>query len=157
MLALCKRTTFIVDDAARSSAFYQRVFGYRVWYDSVFHVDGRFPPAAPHDARAHLVILEVEDPKIGMLGFLSYPDDELEVTRPREERRRLRKGDPILVLETDDVDGLYERAVRAGADVLTPPADWQVPGRESTEPIRLRTMTMLDPDGIYMEIGMKRR
>lgn len=156
MEALLKRTTFIVDDAARSSAFYRRVFGFRVWYDRELEVDGRFPPAAPHNARAHLIILEVDDPKVGMLGFLSYPDVELEVTRPRDQRRRLKLGDPILVLESVDLDGLYERAVAAGAEVLTRPTDWQVPGRESDEPIRLRTMTILDPDGIYLEIGMKR-
>lgn len=153
---LFKRTTFIVEDAARSKRFYERVFGYRPWYDNELDVDGRFPPAAPHGARAHLVILQVDDPKIGMLGFLSYLDDELPLARPRGERRRLRIGDPILVIESDDIDALHERALAEGAEVLSPPTDWEVPGRVSETPILLRTLSMLDPDGIYLEIGQKR-
>ena len=62
-------------------------------------------------------------------------------------------GEPILVIETDDVDGVYERALAAGANVVTAPVDWQVPSPDGTAHINLRTISLFDPNGIYMEVS----
>lgn len=153
--ALLKRTTFVVPDAAAAARFYRDVFGYTPWYDNELPVDGRFPPLAPDGSVAHLVILQVEDPKIGMLGFLSYRDFE-----PADDRRgsppRLGIGTPILVMESRDLDGVHARAGAAGACVVTPPVTWQVPGRDGGPPITLRAFSMFDPNGIYLEISAAR-
>ncbi len=62
-------------------------------------------------------------------------------------------GEAILVIQTDDVDGIHERAMSAGATIATPPTDWQVPSHDGTSVIRLRSMAMFDLDGIYSEIN----
>ncbi|MCS6948356.1 MAG: VOC family protein [Steroidobacteraceae bacterium] len=152
---LLRRTTFIVPDARAAAQFYCDVFGWKKWYDNELSVDARFPPAAPDGARAHLVILQVEDPKIGMLGLMQYLDPPFDTAVPTR-RTKVRMGEPILVIETRDIDGVYRRALAAGANVVTPPVDWQVPSHDGKGVIHLRSMSMFDPNGIYMEVNVLR-
>ncbi len=148
-----KRTTFVVRDATSAAQFYQHVFGWRVWYDNVLKADYRFPPSgAPDGAEVHLVILEVEDPKIGKLGLLEYLDQPFDGGVPAG-RTMVRMGEAILVIETPDVDAVHERAVSAGANIVSAPVDWTVPTPDGKGVIKLRTMSRFDPNGIYMEVS----
>lgn len=148
-----KRTTFIVADAESSAAFYRDVFGWAVWYDNIVRADHRFPPSgAPDAAEVRLIILQAQDPKIGKLGLLQYlepPFDEGTL----QGRTRVRMGEAILVIETEDVDGVHDRALTAGATVITKPVDWEVPAPDGKSVIRLRTVSLFDPNGIYMEVS----
>ncbi len=154
--ALLKRTTFVVDDAAAAAEFYKTVFGFSVWYDNTLPVDARFPPTAPDQAMARLIILEVEDPKIGKLGFLSYLDHDPQEDPTWRGRTQLRRGDTVLVMETHDLPGVHARAAAyPGARVVTPPVDWSVPGPDG-KPIQLTAMSLFDPSGIYCEISKAR-
>ena len=152
-IGVFKRTTFIVANAEASADFYRKVFGWSVWYDNIVRADHRFPPSGAADmAEVHLIILEARDPKVGKLGLLQYldpPFDEGAV----QGRTKVRMGEPILVVQTDDVDGVHERAIAAGASVITRPVDWQVPSRDGKSVIKLRTISMFDPNGIYMEVS----
>lgn len=150
-----RRTTFVVPDAARAARFYREVFGFGIWYDNELAVDARFPPAAPDGARAHLVILKAEDPAIGMLGFLQYLEAPFDAGLPAG-RTRIRMGETILVIESDDLDGVHARAVAGGARVVTPPVNWEVPSNDGQDVFRLRSLSMFDPNGIYLEVNMRR-
>lgn len=153
MMNLLKRTTFIVADATASAAFYEAVFGWTVWYDKRLTADRRFPPTpSGKDEEVHLVILETSDPVIGKLGFLQYLDSPFDAPEP-EERKVVRPGEPVLVVATKDVDAVHERALAFGAQVVTAPVDWEVPGPGGTSPIHLRTVSLFDPDGIYLEVS----
>ena len=156
MADLFRRTTFIVPDAAAAARFYVDVFGWTPWYDNVLAVDRRFPPAAPDGARAHLIILKVEDERIGMLGLLQYLEAPFDTAVP-VNRSKVRMGEPILVIETRDIDGVHERARAAGANIVTPPVDWTVPSNDGQGVIHLRTMSLFDPNGIYMEVNVVTR
>lgn len=152
-IGVFKRTTFLVADAAASADFYREVFGWSIWYDNIVRADRRFPPSgAPDNAEVRLVILEAKDAKIGKLGLLQYldpPFDEGTV----QGRSKVRMGEPILVIETDDVDAVFERASKTKATVVTPPVDWEVPSPDGESTIRLRTISLFDPNGIYMEVS----
>lgn len=150
-----KRTTFIVADAANAAQFYCDVFGMTVWYDNELAVDGRFPPCMPDMSHARLVIVQARDPKIGMLGFLSYVSERPKNTPGFEDRDRLRLGDTVLVFEVDDLDEIYARVQRTGARIVSPPARWVVPGPSGGE-IELYSMSLFDGQGIYMEVGQRR-
>ena len=150
---LFKRTTFIVKDAEASARFYSAVFGWTTWYDNIVKADSRFPPSgAPHMAEVRLIILQAEDPRIGKLGLLQYVDPPFDEGTP-QGRTKVRMGEPILVIETTDVDGVYERALEHGADVVTAPVDWEVPSPDGASTIHLRTISLFDPNGIYMEVS----
>ena len=152
-VAILKRTTFVLADAEKSAQFFQAVFGWKVWYDNIVKADYRFPPSgAPDAAEVRLIILEALDSKIGKLGLLQYlqpPFDRGILT----DRSMIRMGEPILVIETSDVDALHLRAVEAGGQVVTAPVDWTVPTPDGNSQIRLRTISLFDPNGIYMEVS----
>ncbi|MBM3512459.1 MAG: VOC family protein [Alphaproteobacteria bacterium] len=154
--AILKRTTFVVPDAERAAKFYMHVFGMTKWYENRVPVHPSFPPAAPPWAPCHLILLKAEDPMIGMLGLLQYLDQPFD-TGTLQQRTRVRMGETLLVFETKDVDGVYRRPLEAGgATILAPPTDWDVPSHDAKSKILLRTMSMFDPNGIYMEVNQKR-
>jgi catechol 2,3-dioxygenase-like lactoylglutathione lyase family enzyme len=153
--AILRRTTFIVPDAEAAAQFYVEVFGWARWYDNTLAVDGRFPPAAAHGAKARLILLQVQDPKIGMLGLMQYLEPPFD-TGVKTQRTKVSMGEAILVVTATDLDAIHGRARRAGANVLSPPADWEVPSHDGKDVIKLRTMTMFDPNGIYIEVNAYR-
>ncbi len=152
MSSILRRTTFIVADAQRSAIFYESVFGWTRFYDHALTARAGFPPVGPRDEPVKLVLLKAQDLQIGMVGFLQYleaPFDAGVVTR----RTKVRMGEPILVIQTDDVRGAHERALTAGATISAPPTDWSVPSHDGKSVIHLRSMSMFDLDGIYSEIN----
>ncbi len=152
-IGILKRTTFVVADAKNAAQFYQDVFGWTVWYDNVVKADHRFPPSgAPDMAEVRLVILEAKDAKIGKIGFLEYLNQPID-TGHLVNRTKIRMGESILVIESKDVHGVYERAIEAGGNVITKPVDWQVPTPDGKGVIDLRTVSLFDPNGIYLEVS----
>lgn len=152
-VGLLKRTTFVVADAEASAEFYRKVFGWSVWYDNIVQADYRFPPSGAADmAEVRLIILEAQDPRVGKLGLLQYLDPPFDAGTV-QGRTRVRMGEPILVIETEDVDAVHDRAAAAGATLVTEPVDWQVPSPDGNSVIDLRTVSMFDPNGIYMEVS----
>lgn len=155
---LLKRTTFLVSDADAAARFYEDVFGWTRWYDQKLLADRRFPPTGnDRDSEVHLVILETSDPMIGKLGFLQYLDAPFDTgawqATSGEPRTQVRPGEAILVIATRDVDGVHDRAQAAGANVVTAPVDWTVPGPDGDREIHLRSVSLFDPNGIYLEIS----
>ena len=152
-VGILKRTTFIVADAEAAAAFYRDVFGWKTWYDNVLRCDERFPPSgAPHNADVRLIILEALDAKLGKLGLLQFLDAPFDTGTPAR-RTKVRIGEAILVVESRDIHGVHERAVAAGATVITEPVDWHVPTPDGKSTIHLRTVSMFDPNGIYLEVS----
>jgi catechol 2,3-dioxygenase-like lactoylglutathione lyase family enzyme len=152
--SILKRTTFIVTNARAAAQFYQDVFGWTIWYDNELAADYRFPPSgAPDQALVHLIVLESGDPQAGKLGLLSYAETPFALAAT-ETRTVVRMGEPILVLNTDDIAGVHDRASAAGATIVTPPVDWTVPGADGA-PVALCTVSMFDPNGIYIEVSAR--
>ena len=65
-----KRTTLIVRDVGRSMQFYRDVLGLSVWYDDEIVLSGHGLAAGGPGDRTRLVIMQAQDPVIGMLGIL---------------------------------------------------------------------------------------
>ncbi len=152
-LSLLKRTTYIVQNAKKSADFFTQVFGWTIWYDNILKADHRFPPVGrSENSKVRLIIMHVKDAKIGRLGLLEYVEPRLDADINRE-KSYLKVGDPILVIENEEIDELYQRASDAGARIISPPVDWTVPGPNKESSIQLRTLSFFDPNGIYMEIS----
>jgi len=150
--SILRRTTFVVPDAAQAAKFYESVFGWTRFYDHSLVAKAGFPPVGPNDEPVKLVLLKAEDPKVGMVGFLQYLNPPFDTAVP-VNRSKVRMGEAILVVQTDDVDAVHARALAAGANVCTPPTTWEVPSHDGSSVIRLRTMSMFDPTGVYSEIN----
>lgn len=148
------RTTFVVADVEAALNFYREVFEWTVAYDNVLAVDYRFPPTAPDGAKARLVMLQCEDPQIGKLGFMQYLDHKM-APAPSKHRKTLGQGEAILVVNSTDPDAAYERIKKTVAVVVAPPTDWTVPGPNPGQVIRLRTLSLFDPNGIYLEVNLR--
>ncbi len=148
------RPTFIVANIDAAIRFYTYVFDWTVIFDQVIKVDKRYPPAAPDGARSRLTVFQVEDPELGTLGFMQYLDHEIP-PGPSKYRKLLSQGEAILVIRTTDLDLCYERIKQTDAVVIGPPADWEVVGEKPGEVIKLRTMSLCDPNGIYMEVNRR--
>lgn len=152
-IGVLKRTTYIVENVQTSAKFYEYVFGWTVWYDNKLMADPRFPPfGLENESEVHLIILQAKDPKLGKLGLLEFVGATKTDTTP-ETKTRVQIGDPILVIESEDIEGVYERAVEMGANVITKPVDWYVPGPKEGSRIHLRTVCLFDANGIYMEVS----
>ena len=148
------RSTFIVGDIEAAIRFYSDVFGWRVAYDNVLAVDWRFPPAARDGAPARLVIFQGDDPEIGGIGFLKYLDHAFQ-PGPSKHRKTVGEGEAILVVKSPDPDATYRKIQGTEAVVVAPPTDWTVPSPVKGEVIRLRTMSLFDPNGIYLEVNLR--
>lgn len=147
------RSTFIVSDIEIAISFYTAVFGWTVAYDNVLAVDRRFPPAAPDGAPCRLVILRGEDPEVGGIGFMKYLHHKMPPGPPKT-RKTVGEGEAILVIKSPDPDAVHEKLRHSAAVIVAPPTDWTVPGPGGTV-IRLRTMSLFDPNGIYLEVNYK--
>ena len=146
------RSTFIVGDIDAAIRFYREVFGWRVAYDNVLSVDYRFPPAAPDGATCRLVIFQGDDPDIGGIGFMKYLDHRLS-PGPSKHRQKVGEGEAILVVKSANPDVTYQRVLATDAVIVAPPTDWTVPSPVKGQRIRLRTMSLFDPNGLYIEVN----
>ena len=86
MANIIKRTTLIVRDMSASKRWYEYVLGLSVWMDDTVTLGGTGMAAGKAGDKTHLVIMQSEDPLIGMIGLLQW------VTRhcrlPTKSRRR---------------------------------------------------------------------
>ena len=88
-----------------------------------------------------------EDRRLHLPRVLVLEPPEVAVLDP------VQQGGAILVGQTRHVDDIHRRAVAEGANVVSPPLDWEVPSHDGSSVIRLRTMSMFDRNGIYSEIN----
>lgn len=147
-----KRTTLIVRDAERSLAFYRDVLGMTVWYDDEVVLSGRGLAAGEPGGRTRLVIMQAQDPVIGMLGLLQFVDPPLEA--PAEGRERLAIGDVVFVVQADDVAAVRRCLGEHGARVHAEPHAFEVRGA-SGELIRMTSLSFWDPDGYFFEVNQR--
>jgi catechol 2,3-dioxygenase-like lactoylglutathione lyase family enzyme len=147
------RGTYIVDDIEAAIACYRDALGWRLAYDNVLAVDRRFPPAAPDGAPCRLVVFQCEHEEIGGIGFMKYLRHEI-APGPSKHRGKLAAGEPILVVKSRDPDAVYEKVLQTDAVIVSPPANWSVPGYEPGTVIRLRSLSLFDPNGLYVEVNL---
>ncbi len=151
---LLRRTSFIVRDVERTANFYQQMFGWERFYDNDTPVDRRFPPCAPDQTIGKIIILKVDDPFIGMIGFMEYqgftPESRVDVSR-----KTLGIGDAILIVESKNIQETYGKAIKLDANIITEPVEWTVKHHSGQGVIRLSTFSFIDLNGIYVEVNTR--
>lgn len=145
--SIIKRTTLIVRDMAVSVRWYEYVLGMSVWLDTEYVLSGEGIAAGSPGDRTHLVIMQAEHDKIGMIGLLQWLDPPLPAP---EIAYAVDYGSPVFVVETEDADELARRSEELGARVHTRQRHFTVTGAGGQ--IRhLKGTALFDPDGHFFE------
>ena len=148
MSNIIKRTTLIVRDIEKSRHWYEYVLGMKTWMDTDFTLSGTGMAAGKAGDKTHLVILQAEDPTIGMIGLLQWVDPPLPA--PDEIPRTVTYGNPTFVVASDDAKQVHARAVELGTHIHAPPYDWSVRGQNGKMKHFLG-LSLFDPDGYFYE------
>jgi catechol 2,3-dioxygenase-like lactoylglutathione lyase family enzyme len=151
---IVKRTTLIVRSIERSLQLYRDVLGLRVWYDDEIVLSGRGLAAGAAGDRTRLVILQAQDPVVGMIGLLQFTDPPL--PEPPGERSRLGVGDIVFVLQSDDVAAVHRGLLAMGVRIHAEPHEFRVRGADGSELV-MTSLSCWDPDGYFLEINERHR
>lgn len=146
---ILKRTTLLVRDAESSAAWYERVFGMKRWLDVPFTLSGTGLAIGNAGDETHLIVMQCEDPHIGMLGLLEFVRPEINEPPVSNE---LRFGMPIFVFESDDVKSLCARVKSAGGQVFAEPYEWAF-AYDDGRTKRMLGCSLFDPDGYFFEVN----
>ncbi len=83
-----------------------------------------------------------------MIGLLQYGESRPPAGAPE----RLEPGDTILMMETADLDGIWDRMQREGTTIFRVPASSNVTGADG-KTWTARFLFAFDPDGHMLEIN----
>ena len=147
-----KRTTLIVRDIEVSSNWYEEVLDMSLYYDDTITLGGKGMAAGKKGDVTHLKIYKCSDPVIGMIGLLQWIDPELPA--PEEIPTKVDYGNPTFVVDTNNVDEVYKKALTLGTHIHSEPHEWSVRGADGNM-INFITMSVFDPDGYFYEINQR--
>ncbi|MEL7028347.1 MAG: VOC family protein [Pseudomonadota bacterium] len=144
-----KRTTLIVRDAEAAANWYADVFGMTRWFDKPFTLSGVGLAAGKAGDETRLIIMQANDPKIGMIGLLEWINPRMEAPPIPTE---VGFGMPIFVVESGDARGVGERARKLGSRIHAEPHEWTVVGAQN-ETKHMVSVSVFDLDGYFYEVN----
>lgn len=145
-----RRTTLLVRDIDRSLALYRDALGLTVIYDQELG-GGTDEDGNEREPTARLALLRANDTFIGALGlYHRYTDPEA----PPSENRRPVAGDPIIVINAEDLEARFEK-IRStpGVTVHTEPELRVYPTPDGEGEIPVMFSAIYDPDGFFIEVN----
>lgn len=147
-----RRTTLIVRDLDNSLKLYRDVLGLRLQYENPTEMTGKAIPAGGEGDKARFALLSANDPWVGMIGMLQWVDPPL--PDPGPYPTRLKPGDIVLVMNTDDVEGRCARAKDVPGVTINAEPHLQIFGsRNGSGELHVMGCTLFDPDGNLIEIN----
>jgi catechol 2,3-dioxygenase-like lactoylglutathione lyase family enzyme len=144
-----KRTTIVVADIERSLSFYRDLLGMDVFYDGRIGNPGATDVTATPCEALRMVVLQAQSSEVGMIGLMEIQQPCLPLAAT-EWDKRLKTGEAILVIPTDEMRALHERMVATGVCVVTPPVRVVVPNRPE-----IHEMMVRDPDGVVVNLTQR--
>ena len=144
-----KRTTLVVADIERSLAFYHDLLGMDVFYDGRIGNPGASDVTATPCESLRMVVLQAQGMDVGMIGLMEIHGPR-EPLAPTQWDRRLKTGEAILVIPTEEMRALHERMLATGVCVVTPPVRVVVPDRPE-----IHEMMVRDPDGVVVNLTQR--
>lgn len=152
---IVRRSTLIVGDIDESIEFYRDVLGYTRWYYNEGKVsEGSIPADAELGDPSIFAIMKGRDPWIGMVGLLQKGTARSRTVDP--STYSVSPGDVILMMETDDLDGIYERMRATNTPIWKHPETTTVTGAGGKQ-WDATFLFAFDPDGHLLEINQPHR
>ena len=140
----------MVRDAEAAARWYEGVFEMRRWLDTPFTLSGRGLAAGEAGDRTRLIVMQCQDPVIGMIGLLQWVDPKMEA--PTTLPQRLTFGAPIFVVSSDDVNGVHARARTLGSHIHAAPYEWSFVDPAGVKK-NMRACSFFDLDGYFYEVN----
>ena len=148
-----RRVTMVVNEIDTPLRIYRDILGMSVYYDQEIIVSGKGLPAGEPDSKTRLVILQCNDPYIGMLGILQYFDPPLPDPGPRPSPNRVRTGEVVFVMHYEDVKKAYQQiAAIEGVEIVSEPHISEYP-KDDGGVFRILGMSFFDPNGYFVELN----
>ncbi|MBT4741283.1 MAG: VOC family protein [Rhodospirillaceae bacterium] len=152
-----RRTTLLVEDIGRSIDFYQRL-GLTPWYEkSTSDTDeggviGALDLPLTADPKfGRIVIMRGNHDRIGMIGLLGYERPPL--ANARGNLVGIGVGDVIIMVETDDINFVFNRLQETGARFHRPPERFEITNPDGSVRDTGYRMFVYDPDGHLIEVS----
>jgi catechol 2,3-dioxygenase-like lactoylglutathione lyase family enzyme len=149
MSNILKRTTLLVRDAEKSAAWYETVFGMKRWLDTPFTLAGVGLAIGEKGDKTRLIIMQCDDPIIGMIGLLQWVEPAMEAP---PIPTKVSFGMPIFVVASDGVKGVYERAKLSGVNIYTEPYEWSFVAPDGSTK-NMIGCSFFDLDGYFFEVN----
>lgn len=149
--SVVRRTTLLVSDVKTSVAFYEKI-GFKIWLETGGPRDPSKPTSLPLDGRpaqSNMTIMAGRDPWIAMVGLLQY--DKPALPRSRQPQDLYGIGDAVLMIETDDIDGVYKNLQAMNTPMLQLPREATTQSADSIKTVK--NMFFRDPDGWVIEMS----
>jgi len=150
MKNIVRRTTLIVRDIKVSARWYEQVVGMTRYYDNEVVLSGEGLAAGEEGDRTHLIVMQCEDPEIGMIGLLQWVDPPLPA--PDEIPTSVTYGNPTFVVASDDARETWRRAREFGTEVQADPHEWSIEGPDG-ETLKFLGVSLFDPDGYFYQFN----
>ncbi len=152
-----RRTTLLVEDIGKSMDFYQRL-GLTPWFERSSRdtdkggvIGSTALPLTADPKIGRIVIMRGNDDRIGMIGLLGYERPPL--ANARGNLMGVGVGDVIIMIETDDINFIYNRLQETGARFHSPPERFEVTNPDGTIRDTGYRMFVYDPDGHLIEVS----
>lgn len=152
-----RRTTLLVEDLGRSLDFYQRL-GLTPWFERSSRdtddggvIGANDLPLTADPKIGRIVIMRGNNDRVGMIGLLAYERPPL--ANARGNLMGLGVGDVIIMIETDDINFVYNRLQETGARFHTPPERFEVSNPDGSVRDTGYRMFVYDPDGHLIEVS----
>jgi catechol 2,3-dioxygenase-like lactoylglutathione lyase family enzyme len=146
---ILKRTTLLVRDAEKAATWYETVFGMKRWLDTPFTLSGVGLAVGEKGDRTRLIIMQCDDPIIGMIGLLQWVEPTLDAP---SVPTKVSFGMPIFVIASDDVRGVCERAKLSGVNVYAEPYEWNFVAPDGLTK-NMIGCSLFDLDGYFFEVN----
>ena len=148
-----RRVTMMVNEMEQALTVYRDILGMDVYYDEEIVVSGKGLPAGEPDSKTRLVILQCNDPYIGMLGILQYIDPPLPAPEPRPVPNRVKAGEIVFVMHNEDVKAAYGKLKDIdGVEMDCPPEISEYPKADGGV-FRVLGISFFDPNGYFIELN----
>ena len=148
-----RRVTMMVNQMEPALTIYRDILGMDVYYDQEIIVSGDGLPAGEPNSKTRLVILQCNDPFIGMLGILQYIDPPLPAPEPRPVPNRVKAGEIVFVMNSDDVKGAFEKLKDVdGVEMFAEPHVTEYP-KDDGGVFRVLGISFFDPNGYFIELN----
>ncbi len=151
MKNMIRRTTLKVRDIQKSYDFYTEVLGMETYYNNEVTVKNDLLPGTKKGDKIHLIILKAQDPVIGMIGLLK-PIDPMEQFPPVDFDFKF--GSSVFVVGVEDVEELYQKALKFGAKMRAPLSETIYPGADGND-VHVKSLGLYDPDGHFLECNQR--